>query len=65
MNVALCNSLIQAAQGFLQFLPASESPLWMHMIKMLGLARRAAKAPFKVVELQRTLSDLSPGGTHR
>jgi len=63
-NVALCHNLIQAAQDFLQFLPASESPLWMHMIKMMELARRAAKAPFKVVDLQRTLSDLAPGGTH-
>ena len=64
MNVALCNSLIQAAQDFLQFLPASEGPSWMHMIKMMELARRAAKAPFKVVELQHTLSDLAPGGTY-
>jgi hypothetical protein len=65
MNVALCNSLIQAAQDFLQILPASERPLWRHMIKMMELARRAAKAPFKVDELQRTLSDLAPGGTYR
>ena len=65
MNMALCNSLIQAAQDFLQFLPASESPLWVHMIKMMELVRRAAKAPFKVVELQHTLSDLAPGGTYR
>jgi len=65
MNVALCNSLIHAAQDFLQFLPASECPLWMHMIKMMELARRAAKAPFKVVDLQHTLSDLAPGGTYR
>jgi hypothetical protein len=65
INVALCNSLVQAAQDFLQFLPASESPLWMHMMKMMELARRAAKAPFKVVDLQHTLSDLAPGGAHR
>jgi hypothetical protein len=65
INMALCNSLIQAAQDFLQFLPDSESPLWMHMIKMMKLARHAAKAPFKAVDLQRTLSDLAPGGTHK
>lgn len=65
MNVALCDTLIQAAQDFFQFLPASEGPLWTHMIKMMELARRASKAPFKVVDLQRTLSDLAPGGTHR
>ena len=65
MNVALCNTLIQAAQDFLQFLPASESPLWMHMIKMLELVHRAAKTPFTVIDLQLTLSDLAPGGTYR
>jgi hypothetical protein len=64
-NVALCNGLIHAAQDFLHFLSAAESPLWMHMIKMMELARRAAKAPFKVDDLQRTLSDMAPGGTYR
>jgi hypothetical protein len=64
MNVALCNSLIKAAQEFLQFLPASESPLWMHMIKMMELAGRAAKTPFQEVDLQRTLSDMATGGMY-
>ena len=62
-NVALCNSLIEAAQNFLQFLPPSEGPLWIQMIKMMELARRAAKAPFNEVDLQHVLSDMGIGGT--
>jgi hypothetical protein len=64
-NVALCNSLIEAAQDFLQFLPPSEGPLWMQMIKMMELARRAAKFPFDAIDLQRVLSDMAIGGTYR
>ena len=62
-NVALCNSLIEAAQDFLKVLPSSESPLWMHMIKTMELARRAAKAPLKEDDLQRVLLDMSLGST--
>jgi hypothetical protein len=62
-NVALCDSLIDAAQQFLQILPSPErSPLWMQMIKMIQSARRAAKVPLKDVELQRVLSDMAIGG---
>ena len=64
-NVALCNSLIDAARDFLQFLPPSEGPLWLQMIKMMELARRAAIAPFNEVDLQRVLSDMGIGGTYR
>ena len=64
-NVALCHGLIEAAQDFLQFLPPAEGPLWMQMIKMMELARRAAKAPFSEVDLQRVLSDMGIGGTFR
>ena len=64
-NVALCDSLIEAAQNFLQLLPPAEGPLWMQMIKMMELARRAAKAPFNEVDLQRVLSDMCIGGTYR
>src|SRR6266850_4775174 len=64
-NVALCNSLIEAAQAFLKTIPSSESSLWMHMIKMMELARRAAKTPFKKDGLQRVLSDMALGGTYR
>jgi len=62
INVALCDTLIDAAQQFLQILPSSESPLWMQMIKMIQSARRAAKVPLKDVELQRVLSDMAIGG---
>jgi hypothetical protein len=64
-NVALCNSLIEAAQDFLKTLPSSESSLWIHMIKMMELARRAANAPLKEDELQRVLSDMAIGSTYR
>lgn len=64
-NVALCDSLIDAAQNFLQFLPPSEGPSWMQMIKMMELARRAAKAPFNEVDLKRVFSDMGIGGTYK
>jgi hypothetical protein len=64
-NVALCDSLIEAAQDFLQIIPSSESPLWEHMIKMIQLPRRAAKAPLKTADLQYALSDMALGGTYR
>lgn len=63
-NVALCNSLIEAAQDFLKILPSSESPLWIHMIKMMELARRVAKAPFNEDDLQHVLSDMALGSTY-
>ena len=61
-NVALCNNLIEAAQKFLQSLPASESPLWIRMIKTLELVRLAATVPFNVADLQRVLSYMIIGG---
>jgi hypothetical protein len=64
-NVALCTSLIEAAQDFRQILPSSESPSWMHIIKMMELGRRAAKAPLKGDDLQRAFSDMVLGGTYR
>jgi len=64
-NVALCNCLIEAAQDFLPIVPSSESSFWMHMIKMMELARRAAEAPFTDVELQRALTDMTLGGVYR
>ena len=62
-NVALCNNLIEAAQKFLQSLPASESPLWIRMIKTLELVRLAATVPFNGADLQRVLSYMTIGGT--
>jgi hypothetical protein len=64
INVELCNSLIEAAQNFLKILPSSESPLWMHMIKMIEMARCVAKAPLKKANLQRMLSNMAIGGTY-
>jgi hypothetical protein len=61
-NVALCDSLLDAARDFLKSLPPSQRPLWMHMIKMMELARRAAKVPFEEVDLQRALSNMVTGG---
>jgi hypothetical protein len=62
MNVVLCDNLIGAAGDFLQDIPPSQHPLWMHMIKMMGLARRAAEVPFEEAELRRELSDMEIGG---
>jgi len=64
-NVALCDGLIESAQDFLKMLPPSESPLWIHMIKMMELARRAANAPLKEGDLQRMFSDMPLGSTYR
>jgi len=63
-NVALCNSLMEAAQDFLQILLSSQSPVWLHMIKMIELARRAANVPFQENDLQRVLQAMDIGGTH-
>ena len=63
-NTALCNSLIEAAQDFLRYLPPSEGPLWMKMIKAMELTRRAAKAPFNEADLQHVLSDMGIGGMY-
>ncbi len=65
INVALCDNLIEAAHDFLRNLPSSESTLWMHMIKMMELARCTANAPFETADLQRALSGLAPGGAYR
>ena len=63
MNVALCGTLIEAAQDFLQHIPSSKSPLWTRIIKMMESVRRAATVPFKRTELQCTLSETAVGGT--
>jgi hypothetical protein len=62
MNVVLCDNLIGAARDFLQDIPSSQRPLWDHMIKMMDLARRAAKVPFEEAGLRRVLSDMAIGG---
>jgi hypothetical protein len=62
MNVALCNSLVEAAQHFLQNVPSLQRPLWTQMIKMMELAHRAAQIPFEEADLMRTFSDMAVGG---
>jgi len=62
MNVALCDYLIGAARDFLQDIHPSQHPLWMRMIKMIYLARRAAEVPFEEAELRRVFSDMAIGG---
>ena len=62
MNVALCDSLIEAARCFLQDIPSSQCPLWRDLIKMMELARRAAEVPFEEAELQRIFSNMAIGG---
>jgi hypothetical protein len=64
-NEALCSNLIRAARDFLQSLPPSQKPLWMQMIKMMELARRATKAPFTDVDLRRVLTEMDIGGAYR
>ena len=61
-NVAICNTLIEAARDFLQNVISSQRPLWKHMIKMMELARRAATAPFEEADLQHVFSDMAVGG---
>jgi hypothetical protein len=65
INVLLCDSLINAAQNFLQVLPYSQRPLWVQMINMMELARRAAEDPLIVVELQRVFLNMATGGTYK
>lgn len=62
INVALCDNLIEAAKAFLQNIPPSQHPLWEKMIKMMGLARRAAEVPFEEAELGGVLSEMAIGG---
>jgi hypothetical protein len=62
-NESLCNCLIGAARDFLKFLPSSQRPLWMQMIKMVELARSATTVPFEETDLQRALSNMVLGGT--
>jgi hypothetical protein len=58
-NVALCNSLVDAALEFLEIIPSSQHHLWKHMIKMMELACRA---PFEEADLQQIFSDMAVGG---
>jgi hypothetical protein len=64
-NIALCDSLIEAAKDFLQTIPSSKSPLWMHVIKMMEMARHAAETPLSTDDFQRALSAMAIGGMYR
>ncbi len=62
MNVALCNNLIEAARDFLPDVPSSQHSLWMHVIKMMEIVRRAAEIPFDESEMQRVFLNMEIGG---
>jgi hypothetical protein len=61
MNVALCKSLMEAAQHFLQNVSSSQRPLWIQMIKMMELAHRAAQVPFEEAGLKNVFSEMAVG----
>jgi uncharacterized protein DUF6606 len=61
-NVALCNNLIEAARDFLPDVPFSQHSLWMHVIKMMEIVRRAAQVPFDESEMQRVFLNMEIGG---
>jgi hypothetical protein len=61
-NAALCLLLLDAAHAFQKCLPHSRKSTWDHMIKMIKLVWRDAKAPSDTTDLQSALSDLSVGG---
>ena len=63
MNVALCDSLVEATRDFLPVISPSERPLWIHIIKMMELSRCAAEGPFAEAELQHVFSNMEIGGT--
>lgn len=61
-NVALCDSLIDAAQEFREYLTSEQFPLWDTMIKMMKSARLAARAPDQEADLQDVLLDMAIEG---
>jgi hypothetical protein len=62
MNVELCDRLVEATQDFIPVVSSSERPLWMHMVKMMKIARCAAEGPFAEAELQHVFSNMAIGG---
>ena len=61
-NLALCDYLLEAAQGFLPDVPPSQSSLWMQMIKMMELAHRAVEVPLEEAGLQHVFLNMAIGG---
>ena len=60
-NVALCDNLLEAARDFLPEVPPSQRSLWMHMIKMMELAR-AVEVSLEEDGLQHIFSNMAIGG---
>ncbi len=61
-DVALCDNLLEVARDFLPDVPSSQHSLWMHMIKMVELARRAVEVPLEEAGLQDIFSNMAIGG---
>jgi hypothetical protein len=61
-DVALCDNLLEVARDFLPDVPSSQCSLWMHMIKMMELVRRAIEVPLEEAGLQRVFSNMAIGG---
>lgn len=61
-NIVLCDNLLEAARDFLPDVPSSQISLWMHMIKMMELARRAVELPLEEADLQHVFSSMAIGG---
>jgi hypothetical protein len=62
-DVALCDNLLEVARDFLPDVPSSQRSLWMHMVKMMELARRAVEVPLDEAGLQHAFSNMAIGGT--
>lgn len=60
-DVALCDNLLEVARDFPN-VPPSQCSLWMHMIKMMELVRRAVEVPLEEAALQRVFSNMAIGG---
>ena len=63
-DVALCDKLLEAARDFLQVpdVSSSQRSLWIHMIRMMELARRTVEVPLEVASLQDVFSNMAIGG---
>ena len=61
-DIALCDNLLEVARDFLQHVPSSQHSLWMNMIKMVELARRAVEVPLEEADLQDVFSNMATGG---
>ncbi|KAF8492811.1 hypothetical protein F5888DRAFT_1795530 [Russula emetica] len=60
-DVALCDNLLEVARDFLPDVPSSQCSLWMHMIKMIKLARCAVEVPLEEASLQNVFTNMAIG----